>query len=148
MVRYNYLIFAARLGHNNRLDWKFWNEVFWMPNRKLGIKVSGFVAVMFSFGEISFRPSDPSSFHPKTTLFWVHMEILWHETKKTGQKFFNASCLVRHPETFLKFLVKSFWIAEPERPYWGLKILDEERVCFWISAMDKSQFNNHTANKT
>ena len=43
--------------------------VFWIPNKKRGLNLSRFVAVMVRFGEIPSRPSDPSSSHPRKNAF-------------------------------------------------------------------------------
>ena len=67
--------------HPKWLDCEFRYDTVWMPNEKRSIEFSGFLAVMFSVGEISRGPA--TQVHPihKTMLFWVHVQFLWHKSE-------------------------------------------------------------------
>ena len=70
---------------------KFWNNVFWMANKKKrSILFSRFVAVVFSVRKIPLRPSNPSSSHSKDNVFWVHVRFLWHKTEEAQTKPFHC----------------------------------------------------------
>ena len=61
--------------HPKRIDREFWNNVFWISNKTLGITISGFVAVMSSLRKISRRSSDPSSSYPKNNVSFYPCEV-------------------------------------------------------------------------
>ena len=135
--------FISKKGHLGRLDWKFGKDVHWIPYRKHGIRLSGFVVVMFSFGEIPRRPSDSSSSHLKNSVFGYTCGFSGTKPNRLKQDFFSAASLVR----CLKNQIGIFGRASSN---WGtqtslssMKILEESPWQFLNFAVAKCQFDHY-----
>ena len=102
--------------------------------RKCSIKCSGFVAVMFDFGEISRRPSKPSSSHPKNNFFFG-LRVMFLATNWIFQdkNFSVLRFLIWYPKTsFENVLVEPFGMSVPKRSFSGIKIREVACDFCWV----------------
>ena len=110
---------------------KLWNDVFWIPEKKRSNTFSGLMTVEFSLGEITLRTSDSSLLHPKTIFFGPTCSFSGIKLSRLKWINSDATFLLKYPEYFfLKFLIESFWIAEPECPFFRMTILKESPWLF------------------
>ena len=88
------------------------NDVLGILNIKRSVKISGFVAVMFSIGEIPRRPSDLCPFHLENNDFLGPHAVSLTQNGIGWKKILSAMFLVRCPNNFFS----NFWSGHFELP--------------------------------
>ena len=114
----------------------------WISDKKPSIKLLELVVVIFSVGDTPRRSTYPAiQVHPiqKNPMIFGSICAFSVTNGIAGQRVLSAKFLIRYPKTFiLRFLVESFWIAAPKRPFSRLEILEESTWLVRIFATTKS----------
>ena len=135
--------------HQKRLNRKFWNNVSWIPNKTCSMGFSGFVTVMFSVGEISRRPNEPSSSHLKNNVV-LGLRIIFPAPNWTArnknfwvQRFSSSG----QKTLFQNYSIEPFWMDDPKLLFSGRKILEDCKRLFWLRQWPKFSQTNIVAIK-
>ena len=108
------------------LDRKFWNDVFWMPNKKPSIKFKNWW-LLYLVGEKSHvDPATQVHPIPETRFFWVHMRFLWQKTGWDETENFENHTSSRISKKHL------FEFRHPNFPFQGWKSWKTARDCLLI----------------